>query len=1066
MFLFDDTSDRTLLNDQLNSSCFDSCPSSPSSSAESVSSMKSRKSSNGGTNKKNAKKKKENSIEDLIVQQDEVENVEDEVKCLFNKSVDLPSPTHSMMSSASHFSWQRERELENTNENLQEKLKDTEERFNSLRIQYDSLSQVHRVLRENHVQLQEETEKLKIDFQILNECANVLRCELQTAKQDRESANEVSKILQQEIDENRVNKKKFQDIADRDAKTIQDLQRQCREMERILMRKHPDSVSALIVASKNSNASSPDASTAARKLLEERIAQLEADAKEQDKKAQGILANVQARFKTVQAKYETHIQDLETQVLSLQQINMEQSKELYAKSSTVANSTQTLDVPEKETVEMRTIGSQTKSSSSSSNPPSRSGSSQSISGTKKSTNKIPNSQSDSSIQPKEDAHLMATIRGMRVELAIKEKAVQRLTRDLDECKKTIRKLQKERDNYLLKEKPTTASGSLSTSTSTATALTTSKKVYDPKHYQENSDSQALKAALEKIKVMETDFKALYEKRVKDLKTLQNAHEREINSSHETIKILQNRLEEKVAQVGNVKEKRRGPVDYFALKAKVTSLERRHSDREKSLHLLIDALSKGKVSSLSPDESSSPHSCTSPVNKNFSSESFAVEMKILLVAFVFCLPFVIESVPARLECEYVINDNFYECRGKTATKENDYAIDTLNGNHVSNKKNEDVTVVALRDTTMEVIPSNLRRWFPNFTGLGIVNIKNFVTLDRCQLHEYPQLKEFFAYNIPQVKTIPKRTFWDLIYLTELVLDGFTNLENLDGDLLVNNTALNLFSARGPNKITQINPGFFRNQRETLMFVNFEYTNIVRISHQVFEGLNKLNMVSFLGGGCINQIYNQEIATRLTGDIKTKCQDVTVQGNLILRNKKQDETSGSSEKVIEEVLKAIKMGNKIITFTHDQLDHYQDCTFFNKKEILKVFKKFRNLSPELIPLDMTSPESSKVRMPKERIIKLSELLENPFKERICESFSKDGYGNLNFEEFLDCLSVFSEHAPRDLKIFYAFKIYDYDSDGFISEADIRQVLKNLTKGELTFDEQQKITEKIIEEGDIDN
>lgn len=46
---------------------------------------------------------------------------------------------------------------------------------------------------------------------------------------------------------------------------------------------------------------------------------------------------------------------------------------------------------------------------------------------------------------KDDAHLMATIRGMRVDLAIKEKAMQRLTRELDECKKTMKKLQKERD---------------------------------------------------------------------------------------------------------------------------------------------------------------------------------------------------------------------------------------------------------------------------------------------------------------------------------------------------------------------------------------------------------------------------------------------------------------------------------------------------------------------------------------------------------------------------------------------------------------------------------------------
>ncbi|KAL7028485.1 hypothetical protein ACKWTF_005859 [Chironomus riparius] len=162
----------------------------------------------------------------------------------------------------------------------------------------------------------------------------------------------------------------------------------------------------------------------------------------------------------------------------------------------------------------------------------------------------------------------------------------------------------------------------------------------------------------------------------------------------------------------------------------------------------------------------------------------------------------------------------------------------------------------------------------------------------------------------------------------------------------------------------------------------------------------------------------------------------------------------------------MGNKIITFSHEQLDHYQDCTFFNKKEILKVFKKFRNLAPDLVPLEMTTSEALKIQIPKERIVRLAELIENPFAERVCESFSKDGYGNLNFEEFLECLSVFSEHAPRDLKIFYAFKIYDYDGDDFISEGDLRLVLKDLTKNELTNDEHAKITEKIIEEGDIDN
>lgn len=58
-----------------------------------------------------------------------------------------------------------------------------------------------------------------------------------------------------------------------------------------------------------------DPSAAGRRMLEQRIAQLEQDAREQDRKAQLILANVQSRFSSVQSKYETHISDLETQVL-------------------------------------------------------------------------------------------------------------------------------------------------------------------------------------------------------------------------------------------------------------------------------------------------------------------------------------------------------------------------------------------------------------------------------------------------------------------------------------------------------------------------------------------------------------------------------------------------------------------------------------------------------------------------------------------------------------------------------------------------------------------------------
>ena len=72
-------------------------------------------------------------------------------------------------------------------------------------------------------------------------------------------------------------------------------------------------------------------------------------------------------------------------------------------------------------------------------------------------------------------------------------------------------------------------------------------------------------------------------------------------------------------------------------------------------------------------------------------------------------------------------------------------------------------------------------------------------------------------------------------------------------------------------------------------------------------------------------------------------------------------------------------------------------------------------------MTEGQASSVKVPLACIEKMPELRENPFRRRICEAFSRDGQGNLSFEDFLDALSVFSDQAPRDIKVFYAFKIY---------------------------------------------
>ncbi|XP_069966368.1 serine-rich adhesin for platelets [Bactrocera oleae] len=579
----------------------------------------------------------------------------------------------------------REHALKHEIEQLQEKLKDTEERLKSLRIQHDSLSQLHRDLRESNTKLQEESEMLKLDVQHLNECANILRTELQTARADRDEALHLQKTLQGELEENRQDRKRTQELKDKEAKTIQDLQRQCREMERILMRKHPDSVSALIVASKNSGkcASNDQENVNSRKLLEQRIAQLESDAKEQDLKAQQILANVQARFNSVQSKYETHIADLETQVLSLQEINTKLNEKIEsqvrtldyfvskkaenfynnctqtdanvvadeheagcsgditkrasvnttgdrgnANASTTAtanannnctNTTGTQTVQTKNTRDhsTNTIGtsstvhsasSSTSSTANSTPNTSRPNSKQSgirkpfatAMGTLSSAlaSKLPVSHSDLTISAhhahasaKEDAHLLATIRGMRVDLAIKDKAMQRLTRELEECKKTIKKLQREKD----------AQKSDKSQWNSYTCLNIARRSHEALHHNQahsdqmpaTTESQTLREAQNKLKLLESDYKILHDKRLNDLKTLQSAHERELASCHETVRVLQQRLNERDEAFATQK-RRKLPVDYYALKAKVSSLERRHSEREERLRMLVDALSKGRL----------------------------------------------------------------------------------------------------------------------------------------------------------------------------------------------------------------------------------------------------------------------------------------------------------------------------------------------------------------------------------------------------------------------------------------------------------------------------------------
>uniref|UniRef100_A0A3B3DES0 Calcium and integrin binding 1 (calmyrin) n=1 Tax=Oryzias melastigma TaxID=30732 RepID=A0A3B3DES0_ORYME len=106
-----------------------------------------------------------------------------------------------------------------------------------------------------------------------------------------------------------------------------------------------------------------------------------------------------------------------------------------------------------------------------------------------------------------------------------------------------------------------------------------------------------------------------------------------------------------------------------------------------------------------------------------------------------------------------------------------------------------------------------------------------------------------------------------------------------------------------------------------------------------------------------------------------------------------------------------------------------------------------------------------------LRLLEYEANPFNERICKVFSTSDIkdGSLDFDDFLDLLSAFSDSATLDIKSHYAFRIFDFDDDEKLGRRDLEKLVNCLTGGKddakLTPEERKQLVQNILEEADID-
>ncbi|KAI0233811.1 Calcineurin subunit B type 1 [Lamellibrachia satsuma] len=144
----------------------------------------------------------------------------------------------------------------------------------------------------------------------------------------------------------------------------------------------------------------------------------------------------------------------------------------------------------------------------------------------------------------------------------------------------------------------------------------------------------------------------------------------------------------------------------------------------------------------------------------------------------------------------------------------------------------------------------------------------------------------------------------------------------------------------------------------------------------------------------------------------------------------------------------------------------CSTFDPDEIKRLGKRFKKL-------DLDNSGALSV----DEFMSLPELQQNPLVQRVIDIFDTDGNGEVDFKEFIEGISLFSVKefiegvsqfsvkGDKESKLRFAFKIYDMDKDGYISNGELFQVLKMMVGNNLKDAQLQQIVDKTIILADLD-
>lgn len=139
-----------------------------------------------------------------------------------------------------------------------------------------------------------------------------------------------------------------------------------------------------------------------------------------------------------------------------------------------------------------------------------------------------------------------------------------------------------------------------------------------------------------------------------------------------------------------------------------------------------------------------------------------------------------------------------------------------------------------------------------------------------------------------------------------------------------------------------------------------------------------------------------------------------------------------------------------------------TFFTKEELDRLRKRFQKIDTD-----------NSGCIEKEEFMSIPGVKDNPLAMRIMDVLDLDRNGLLSFDEFINGLSIFisggkskRQGSTKNEKLMFAFKIFDIDNDGFISNGELFVVLKMMIGDNLSNENLQDLVDRAIMDVDVEN